>query len=182
MENKTKLRVACYAGIALFLVLFTRHCDKQREIKLSSTWAPNKTIPPAYQLKPEEKAKIIVDTDNRRVTVVSPNKIQTFEGVRQATITEKKDGSVQLAAKEYGWCIEPGIGVMVSDHVGVAADVQFAYWKMLGATIGARLWPAPSPFVAVSYNLAGIHLPNTSVYVGDDLMRRYLCVGIRARI
>lgn len=182
MENKTKLRTLLYAGLILFLVFLARHCSQPNEFKFTSTWKPDPTIPAQYQLKPEEKAKVIVDTNNRRMTVVSPNKIQTYTGVRHATIIEKKDGTVEVVAKQYGFCFEPGVGVMVSDHVGVALDVQLGYWKDAGLNIGARLWPAPSPFVSLSYSLSGLHLTNTSVYAGADILRRYPCFGIRVRI
>ena len=155
MENAKKYSLA--AVILGFLVLFY--------------WSYFKPSPPVkqYELKQDEKQKVVIDTKKRTVAVVTKDGVKVKRGVRHAEVIEKKDGQTVVVAKEYGLCFEPGVGLGLGNGLGIVGDVQFAYLKDFGAFAGVAYYPRNHNVrghLGLGYNLP--FLSNTSVYIAVD--------------
>ncbi len=173
MISRRSCAIAAVLVIALVAIFF----DRPTVI----TPKPGKPIPKPLALKPDEQEKIVVDTGRRTVSVVTPERVVQFSGVRHAEVVLKKDGKVEVQARTLGFCFEPGLGISYGDGPGATLDLQLGFWHSLGANLGVRVFPKPNGFVAVSYSLESIHLPNTSVFLGVGLGREILG-GVRVRL
>lgn len=178
-------------GIAAFVIALgfvLRRCNRDPQTPSS--------LP---SLASNEQAKVFVDGD--RVTVIKRNadgsdNVTTKYVPEHGTITFEKDGTVNISVKEFGYQIEPGVGLLASNEgAAVAFDVQLLYWKRIGLNLGTALRigvPAKNvddvirdgvrPFIAVSYRLPWKLLSNTSVMLGYEPLQRVPCLGIRIQL
>ena len=174
-SRNTRLWVG--AGVVAILALLTR-CDRPDAL-LRGIPEPHKV---AESLKADEKAKIIVGRTGlvkaekgKDGKVTAGDKFVPQEGHSEITI--KDSGEVVVRVKNKGFCFRPGVGISTSgDAVGVVADVKFAYWNRVGATMGTGLRrdTVGKPYVAVSYQIYN----NTALFAGLNIKDEAV-VGIR---
>jgi hypothetical protein len=137
-------------------------------------------------LKEAEKAKVLVDTVKReiRYAVRKPDgtvETKVVQEVRHATVIVKNDGEVQVIARPYGFCFEPGLGVAWDSGLRPTGDVQFFYVRRWGGSAGVYYKDNLRLFFSVDYSLAGIRLSNASGWLGINLQKE-IVFGIRLRI
>lgn len=140
-------------------------------------------------LKDDEKQKIIIDTNKKKVTLVRRDKdkqiVDVKEGARKIVVVEDKDGNINVTAITKGFCFEPGLTLYYSDRARLGLDAQVAYYKQWGVLLGAGVNMGDEPrtvrlHVGVNYALPLNFLENTSVFAGID-HRKDATVGLRIK-
>jgi len=131
--------------------------------------AKPETLPPDLIIRPDELERVAVDVTHATVTVATPKEVKTYTGVRRAVVAIKKDGTVVVTAKTFGFCFEPGLGVVFAPKPSLALDLRLIFWRRLGISLGSGVYPQVTPYVALTYDLAGVHMPNTNVFLGAGL-------------
>jgi hypothetical protein len=147
-----------------------------------------KYTPDELSLNPNEVAKVIVDTRQKRIAEVRrikgiPTVVNEHTGIRKAEITVTKEGKVNVKSPIIGFTFEPGLVVGVANSFRVGLDAQFAYWNQFGIFSGITVAPEFGKYqvgahLAVGMNLPFSLTPNTSVFVGYDTRAR-LIAGLR---
>lgn len=120
--------------------------------------------------------KVTIEKNNERITKYAP------EGTK---IVINKDGSVKVVSRQFGFCREFGMGLLVDGrHIALQADVKLAYLRRLGfhanlgvTTADARLLLIPA--LSVSYNLPWEVVSNTSVFIGHSVAGDAWVTGAR---
>lgn len=182
--NKLKLFGVVIAVIAGALLL--ARCNRERV----PSYAPT--------LTDTDQAKVLID--HNKVTVVKRNPngttdVSTKFVPDRGEIVFKKDGSVEIHVKEFGWIAEPGIGLFVSSEgAALSLDCQVMYWRRMGLNVGSGIRVGIQarnanevmrdglrPFVAVSYRLPWNIVSNTSTYVGYAPINKLVVLGLRVK-
>jgi len=137
-------------------------------------------------LKDTEKAKILINTTKREVRYAVRKPDGTIESkvvpeVRHATVVVKTDGEVQIIARPYGFCFEPGLGVGYNAGLRPTGDVQFFYFHNWGGNLGVYYKDNLRVYLAGSYTLSRLRLTNTSLWLGFDL-RPDIIFGVQLRL
>lgn len=175
-------------GLLVILALLWRY-DRQQK---------REDVLTAPVLKENEKTKIIVDTNRKRVQVVTrpigndkgikdagTQVVKVTEGARKVVITEHTDGTIQVVAGNKGLTFEPGLALYCSDKLRIGVDVQVTYWKQWGLLVGAGIAIGDEPrtmraHVAINRSLPLKYMGNTTVFVGMD-HKKDLVAGLRVR-
>ena len=143
----------------------------------ASKQADRKKVAIAPVLTETEKAKFIIDTRKRKITIVrrkgDKQVIETITGIRDASMTVTKDGEVKTYAPTKGFVFEPGLSIgMDNQDVLLGLDAQFFYWRRLGLIGGVSAPPHSGlrikdlrAHIALGYDL----ISNTSVYIGYNI-------------
>lgn len=127
------------------------------------------------ELKANEDARLSGDM-NRRVLHVQRKgkKTVTHEGVRKFEYSKLKDGNIKGKVKNKGLSLEPGFILGAGEGLRVGGDIQFAYWKRWGLTVGGTV-PTQSRrldlfrgHTALTYSPYFRYAPRTSLYGGLD--------------
>lgn len=126
-------------------------------------------------LKANEDARLSGDM-NRRVIHVQRKgkKTVTHEGVRKFEYSKLKDGKITGQVKNKGFSVEPGFVLGAGEGLRIGGDIQFAYWKRWGLTIGGTV-PTQSRrldlfrgHTAITYSPYFRFTPRTSIFGGLD--------------
>jgi len=176
LTNKLKLTLITLLVLVSGLLLY--RCNRDPKSDFTST-----------KLEEDDQAKVIIG--NNKVTVVKrnpngTNNISTKYIPDHATVTLKKDGTIDFKVQNFGFEAAPGIGVIGTSIGGaVSLDLQFMYWKRtaLTAGIGVQMVAHPKvmPFVAVAYRLPWDVVSNTSVIAGYAPLQKSPVLGLRVR-
>ena len=144
---------------------------------------PGHPAPQPVALKTDQRAKVIIDTRRREVRYavrrssgVVESKI--IEEVRRATIVVKDTGEVEVVARRWGFCFEPGLALAVEEGPKPAGDLQYFYWGHWGALAGLYYNDNLRLYVGGSYELGRLHLFNTSLWTGVNLQKE-IVFGLR---
>jgi hypothetical protein len=139
---------------------------------------------PAISLKSDETAKVIVD--NGRLVIVDKDKHTVIDNPRRTDVVIKKDGSVVIKNRKFGFICEPGVGLAIMPQPGATLDIQWCYFKSLGVVSGLGYEfgrPAKlglKAYIGVSYDLPLKFTRNTAIYVGVT-HRKDVIAGLRVR-
>lgn len=168
-------------GVVVIGLVTLRYCEKKQV---------DDTIINAPVLKADEKEKIIIDTDKKKVTRIrrdgDKQVVDIGDGVRKVVITDPKDGGdVRVDIINKGFCFEPGLTLYYSDKARLGIDVQAAYWKQWGVLLGAGVNMGDEPrtvriHVGINRALPFDFIDNTTVFIGVD-NRKDAVVGLRIR-
>lgn len=182
--NKLKLfgLVITVAASALLLA----RCNRERV----PSYAP--------KLADSDQAKVLID--HNKVTVVKRNPngttdVSTKFVPDRGEVVFKKDGTVEIQVKQFGWIAEPGIGLLVSSEgAALSLDCQVMYWRRMGLNVGTGvrlgidahtanevIRDGLRPFVAASYRLPWNIVSNTSAMVGYAPIHKQIVVGVRVK-
>lgn len=174
-----------YAGAlalagTLALALIWRGCSSHQAN------APDARTVPTVILKPTEKAKIIFNAAKREIRYAVRKPDGTIEhkvekAVRRAEVIVKETGEVKVSTRRWGFCLEPGLGIVAEQGVRPAGDVQFFYARGFGVNTGLYWNDRLQVFFAGSYALAPIKLANVSIWAGVNL-KEDLLIGVRVRL
>lgn|SRR5678816_3174152 len=140
---------------------------------------------PAVVLKADESARVEIDTQRRQVRYavrISSSQVQmrVVNEVRHATVVVKANGEVKITARPWGFTFEPGLGLVYDQGVRPLGDIQFFYAGPWGANVGLYYHSHLRIFLAGSYSLARVRLPNTSLWVGSNFAD--FIFGVRVRL
>jgi hypothetical protein len=182
--NKLKLFGLVVAVIAGALLL--RQCNREKV----PSYAPI--------LAADDQAKVLID--HNKITVVKRNPngttdVSTKFVPDRGEVIFKKDGSVEIHVKQFGWIAEPGMGYILSaEGSALALDCQVMYWRRMGlnAGVGMRLGVKAitanelmrdglRPYLAISYRLPWNIVSNTSTMVGYAPLNKLVVVGLRVK-
>lgn len=142
-------------------------------------------LPPkdALTLKPNEQAKVtllsnkIVKTKRNIVTGKTDSIIVPNYG-HGSTVVVKKDGSVDVKAKEFG-LFDNDFGLS-TDFRSIGVATELMYWRRLSLLGGSHFINLKDSslqlnlFVAAGYRLPFAKLNNFSTYVGMDTDRKII--------
>ncbi len=188
-------RAAIPVMLTLIAILALRSCDKKKIEEINNE-----------QLKPGEKAAIIIGSNSRSLVSIT-NRVSNGSALRSAllrgrnlkpssdtsTIIERIDGArgirfsisntgaVSATARTRGLCFEPGFGVYsTTSDSRIFIDTQLVFTRRhginAGVGLGLRGRLRPAAFVAYSYNFWS----NTSLLVGYDTKHEAL-LGLRVQ-
>jgi hypothetical protein len=131
-------------------------------------------------LPPNDKEQIIVDPVKHTLIIVRPGGNETVTlPDRPSVIDIRKDGSVSVTSKQFGFEHRFFLGLDGSDAIRGMAGMDFGYWKKLDLGVGVMGQfgnYTPRVFAMVSYNVysncrVGVTIDNTQ-HVGIGLTVR----------
>lgn len=146
-----------------------------------------KQIDASTPLLSNEDARLLVDTMRQLIAVQQKGKeIKVYMGVRKATATKLDTGEIKLDIPTKGFTLEPGLVVGAGEALRIGADVQYAYWRRWGLTVGGTV-PVHSRrldlfrgHLGVSWSPYWRWTPNTSIWGGVDTNKSPI-FGVRTR-
>jgi hypothetical protein len=174
---RSNIRIGIIAGVLVCLTFWLGPCRKLKEAKRAA---------PPVALKETEKAKVEIDTSKREVRYAVRKPDGTIETkavreVRHATVIVKTDGEIQVIARPYGFCFEPGLGFAYNAGFYPTADVQFFFYQRWGTSAGLYYKDNLRLYLACNYSLSGIHLGNANLWLGIDL-KQDIVFGVQVRL
>jgi len=173
----TRITLAIIAGILGWILFCFGPCRKFGREDLSKF---------PLVLKDSEKAKVAINVAKREVryAVRKPDgstETRVVKEVRRATVVIKDDGEVQIKARSWGFCFEPGLGLGFNAGPRPIGDVQFFYFREWGINPGLYYKDNFRLYLAGSYSLSRLRLGNTSLWMGLDLQKEII-FGVRVRL
>lgn len=138
-------------------------------------------------LMSNEDARLLVDTMRQLIAIQQKDKeTKVYTGVRKASVTKLDSGEIKLDIPTRGWTIEPGLVIGTGEALRVGADVQYAYWKRWGPTVGVTI-PVQNRTISnirghlgLSWSPYWRFAPNTSIWGGLDTNKEPI-FGLRTR-
>lgn len=146
-----------------------------------------KQIDEKTPLMSNEDARLLVDTMRQLIAIQQKGKeTKVYTGVRKATATKLDTGEIRLDIPTKGFTLEPGLVLGVGDSFRVGGDIQYAYWKRWGLTVGGTI-PVQNRTInnvrghlGLSYSPYFKYFPNTSIWGGIDSNKSPIA-GLRTR-
>lgn len=167
-------RLKKYGIVGLLVVAFVAllaKCSTQPKslTKLPLVLSPNETT--RLILSPHKL--ITVTHDGAKTQYVPPDSTVMF--------SINKTGQVTTHIQTFGVTAKLGGGVAYADKLRFDLDIQLGYAGRFGGHIGCGFGRTPLllPFVAGSYRLDQIKLPNTSAFLGKTIGNPAWIFGIR---
>lgn len=126
-------------------------------------------------LAENEEGRISGDIRAKRIILQQKGKkTKIYEGVRKFEATQFTDGDVKIKVKNKGLVLEPGFLLGAGESMRIGGDIQYAYWKRWGLTVGGTV-PTYSRRIDLFRGHLGISyapylsfIPHTSVFGGID--------------
>ncbi len=126
-------------------------------------------------LKENEAGRLSGDINAKRIVLQERDKkTKIYEGVRKFEASKLRDGEVKVKVKNKGFGIEPGFVVGAGEGLRLGADIQYAYWKRWGLTLGGtvpterRRLDTFRGHIGVAYSPYWKFAPSTSLWGGVD--------------
>lgn len=132
-------------------------------------------------LLPNEAARLILSPHTLITVTPKGATTQYVPPDSTTTISVGKDGKVTTHVQTFGVTVKLGGGIGYADKLRFDLDLQLAYAGRFGGHIGCGFSKSPLllPFVAGSYRLDQIKLPNTSLLIGKTIGNQAWIFGIR---
>ena len=159
-----------------FLCLKVHSCDKKH-------YTQNPPVAPVKTPLPTDDNEQIIIGDNGKVEVKTPTKDTTVGGTHGTTIDIKKDGTVKVTEKIFGFEHRIGFDGFISERMGLGLDLRYFYYKQFDAMAGIGYMPQDqhlTGWLGLGYTPSTSWMSNTTVFVGYTVTK-YAIAGVSVR-